>query len=98
MKRYEDCCMEHSNCSSCSLSNYGRDCRNNPIKNLAYYRTANGLSQKALAEKSGCTANHIGDLERGLRNINTISAIKLYKIAKALGTTMENLLELDEDE
>ena len=28
------CTQNHGNCIACSLSSYGRDCRNNPIKTL----------------------------------------------------------------
>lgn len=96
MKRYPDCYMENSACAECSLSNYGKDCRNNPVNNLGYFRAVSNVSVSSLSELSGCPTNYIYDLEKGTRNINKISAVNLYRLAQALGTTMESLLELDE--
>ena len=53
------------------------------------YREYPGLSQRWLARKVGCGKTTISEVERG-RLPNVVTAIK---IARALGTTVENLWE-----
>lgn len=96
IRRYEDCTRD-GNCLSCALSSYRRDCRNNPANNLAYYRTLAGLSQSDLAEKVGMSKRTIQDYEQGRREINGASAITVHKLALALGTSIESLLEIEGD-
>ncbi len=52
-------------------------------------REAAGFSQEALAAEAGLHRNYIGLLERGLR---MPSILIVQQIAKALGTTMADLL------
>jgi transcriptional regulator with XRE-family HTH domain len=52
-------------------------------------RTARGLSQEQLAERSGSHPNYIGGIERGERNP---SLLKISAIAKALRTSTSELL------
>ena len=52
-------------------------------------RTARGLSQEQLAERSGSHPNYIGGIERGERNP---SLLKISAIAKALRTSAAELL------
>jgi transcriptional regulator with XRE-family HTH domain len=51
-------------------------------------RTARGLSQEQLAERSGSHPNYIGGIERGERNP---SLLKISAIAKALRTSTSEL-------
>ena len=59
-----------------------------PSENLMLLRKNRGLTQKALAEKSGLAAAAISDMERKRVPIEKKSA---QKLAKALGTSVSNL-------
>jgi len=58
------------------------------VRNL---RTKKSMTQVELASKCGLDRNYIGMLERGERNP---SYLTLVKIAKGLGLSMSNLLNL----
>ncbi|MDR2732002.1 MAG: helix-turn-helix domain-containing protein [Fibromonadaceae bacterium] len=60
----------------------------NPGENLRLLRNSRGLTQKALAEKSGLAATAISDMEHKRIPIGRKSAAKL---AEALGTSVGNL-------
>ena len=53
-------------------------------------RHAQGMSQEALAEKSGLHRTYIGGIERGERNI---SLINIEKIAKALDLQLVDVVD-----
>jgi transcriptional regulator with XRE-family HTH domain len=59
-------------------------------QNVRKTRIAQGLSQEGLAELSGLHRNYVGGVERGERNI---AVDNMDKIAKALGTTLPELLQ-----
>ena len=59
------------------------------IRNL---RLSSGMNQEELAFKSGISAAHLGQIERGLQS-PTISTIQ--KIAKALNVTLPILFSFD---
>ena len=61
--------------------------------NLKRIRSAYGCSQAELAKRSGVSLRSIQMYEQRNKNINKASAEALYRIAKVLGCTMENLLE-----
>ncbi len=50
--------------------------------NTARIRKEKGLTQEALAEKSGLSQQYISGLENGLRNPTIVT---LYELAQALG-------------
>lgn len=61
--------------------------------NLKRIRAAYGLSQAALAARSGVTLRSIQMYEQRRKDINKASVEALYRIAKVLGCTIEDLVE-----
>lgn len=61
---------------------------------LKEYRENNNLSQSKLSELSGVNLRTIQSYEGGLKDINKAQALTLYKLAKVLNCTIEELLEL----
>lgn len=61
---------------------------------LRRIRTAYGCSQSELARRSGVGLRSIQMYEQRNKDINKASAETLYRLSKALGCTMEDLLEL----
>ena len=64
-----------------------------PETNLKRIRTAYGCSQRELAEMSGVSLRSIQMYEQRNKDINKAQAESLYCLAKALGCTMEDLIE-----
>lgn len=64
-----------------------------PETNLKRFRTIGGLSQRQLALLSGVPIRQIQLLEQRQRDINKARAITVFALAKALGCTMEALME-----
>ena len=56
-------------------------------------RHERGLSQEALADRAGMSANYVGDAERGERNL---SLRALWQIADGLGVPASELLRAAE--
>lgn len=56
---------------------------------LRELRTARKLTQEALAERAGMSANYVGDAERGERNL---SIRALWQLADGLGVPAFELL------
>ncbi len=54
------------------------------------YRQQAGLSQEALADRSGLHRTYISDIERGDRNV---SLVNIRRLAKALDTVPSDLLK-----
>ena len=61
--------------------------------NLKRLRTFYGYTQSELAERSGVSLRSIQMYEQRNKNNNKASADVLYKLSKALGCTMEDLIE-----
>lgn len=61
--------------------------------NLKHLRTAYGITQAELAQRSGISLRSIQMYEQRNKNINKASADTLYSLAKVLGCTMEDLIE-----
>ena len=61
--------------------------------NLKRVRAAYGCSQSELARRSGVSLRSIQMYEQRNKDINKASAETLYRISRALGCTMEDLLE-----
>ena len=64
-----------------------------PETNLKRIRTVYGFTQAELAERSGVSLRSIQMYEQRNKNINKASADTMYSLAKALGCTMEDLIE-----
>ena len=64
-----------------------------PETNLKRIRTAYGFTQAELAERSGVSLRSIQMYEQRNKNINKASADTMFRFAKALGCTMEDLIE-----
>ena len=64
-----------------------------PETNLKRIRTTYGFTQAELAERSGVSLRSIQMYEQRNKNINKASADTMYRFAKALGCTMEDLIE-----
>lgn len=62
------------------------------MNNLKKIRTLKGMTQQQLAEKVDCKSQYISDIERGIRNINSIQWGTLDKICKALDCTIYDLI------
>lgn len=67
-----------------------------PETRLKRIRTLYGLTQAELAEISGVSLRSIQMYEQRNKNINKASAETLYRLARILGCTMEDLLEKQE--
>ena len=63
------------------------------MTNLRRLREERGLSRSQLAEASGVSVRMIEQYELGIRSINGSAALTVYKLAQALGCTVEDLLE-----
>ncbi|MGN0267749.1 MAG: helix-turn-helix domain-containing protein [Lachnospiraceae bacterium] len=61
--------------------------------NLKRIRTAFGFTQAELSRRSGVSLRSIQMYEQRNKNINKASADTIYRLAKVLGCTMEDLIE-----
>lgn len=64
------------------------------MSKLKTAREASGLSQSELAEKSGVSKRMLQYYEQGYRDINKTQALTVYKLAEALGVTIDKILEI----
>jgi len=93
-KRYPHCQFsEKSMCSMCSLSNYGRDCRNNPVNPIAYRRELTGLSQRELGEIIGFKKSPQSRISEWEIGKVIPGSTNLLKLAKALNCQIADLME-----
>lgn len=90
-KRYPDCINQSGGCSACSLSSYGRDCRNNPVNPIAYRRAVLGLTQSQVAERTGCTVRYVQKIESGTILLDNITLRNAARLAAALELTLDEL-------
>ena len=92
-RRYQDCQFaDDSTCETCSLGNYDRDCRNNPVNAVAYYRIRADLSQQELGELLGIEKTpqtRVSEWERGKKRPGRKY---LAKLAEILGCSVADLL------
>lgn len=64
------------------------------MSKLKEARERAGLTQKELSERSGVNIRTVQNYEQGYKDINKAQGLSLYKLAKALDVTMEDLIEL----
>lgn len=65
---------------------------------LKDHRIKKGLSQSQLASASGVSVRMIQYYEQGVKDINKASGETLYKLSKALGCKMEDLIEKEKED
>lgn len=65
------------------------------MSRLKELRKEKKLSQKELAEKAGVSLKALQAYEQNFRPIGGASALDVYQIAKALDTTIEDILEVE---
>ena len=68
------------------------------MNKLQQIRKQRGLSQSQLSEKSHVKLINIQMYETNKRNINTAQVNNVYKLAKAIDVTIEELLDLEKIE
>jgi transcriptional regulator with XRE-family HTH domain len=61
------------------------------MQTLREWRKLRGLSQRELAEKAGVSRNTIGSIETGAGTVNEPYSRTLYKLATALGISVQQL-------
>ena len=64
------------------------------LTNLKRLRLAAGITQPGLAHQSGVSLRVIQQFEQRQRNINHAHAITVYRLAREIGCSVEDLLEL----
>lgn len=64
---------------------------------LKRYRKQAGLTQPELAEKVGISHRTLQDYEQGQKPLEGARAITVLKMAKALGCTVEDLIDPKEE-
>lgn len=64
------------------------------MSNLKTIRESKDLSQAKLAEASGVSLRILQYYEQGYKDINKAQALTVYKLAQALESTVEDLLEI----
>lgn len=67
------------------------------MSNLKRIRQALGMSQSKLAEISGVSVRMIQHYEQGVKDINKAQVITVYRLAEALGTSTDNLIEIKKE-
>lgn len=92
MKRYENCIRTDGMCGICSLVSRGHDCHNNRINGLLYQRTACGMTQKELAEKSGINIRQIQRYESLSSDTGNMTLKNAIAIADVLECDVRDLL------
>lgn len=63
------------------------------MTNLQKYRKAAGMTQRELAVASGVSLRTLQDYEQGRKPIGQAAALTVHRIAKALGVTVEYLIQ-----
>ena len=91
-RKYRDCQRQDGNCTICSLVNYGRHCRNNPITKLEWARLSAEMTPRELASTSGVNIRQIQKVESGESEAGNMSSKNLIALANALGVDPRELI------
>ena len=67
------------------------------MTNLKRIRKRKNITQNELSEYADVNIRMIQHYEQGFKDINKAQAITVYKLADALGTTMESLIEIKKE-
>ena len=67
------------------------------MSNLKRIRESRELTQSQLAEASGVNLRLLQYYEQGYKDINKAQALTVYKIAQALESPIEDLLEIKKE-
>lgn len=62
--------------------------------NLKRMRLSKEMTQVELSDVSGVSLRTLQDYEQGHKDINGVKGITLYKLARALGCNIEDILEI----
>lgn len=65
------------------------------VNQLKRIRVLSGISQQELSARSGIPIKCVGNYEQGRRDLNHARGDILYKLAKALNCTIEDLLTIE---
>lgn len=65
------------------------------MSRLAELRKVKGISQKKLSDLAGISVRVEQNYEQDIRDINKAAAVTVYRLAKALNCTVEDILEID---
>ena len=68
------------------------------MTNLTKYRKMRHYTQSQLAKMTGRSKNSVAYYEQKQRDINKASAETVYRLAQVLSCSMEDLLELNNNE
>jgi transcriptional regulator with XRE-family HTH domain len=60
---------------------------------LKQVRSAKGITQKELADKTGVSIRTLQHYEQGSKDLTTAAAITVWKIAQALNCNIEDLID-----
>lgn len=63
---------------------------------LEFRRQSKRYTQKKLAEESGVNIRMIQHYEQGFKDLNKAQAITVYRLAKALDCTVEDLIRTED--
>ena len=92
MKRYDDCMRTDGMCGMCSLVSRGSDCHGNRIVGVMYQRTAMGMTQQILADKTGIGIRLIQKYESGSCSIGNMTLTNAMALAEVLECDVRDLL------
>lgn len=83
-KKYKDCPYIGGDCTDCSRVHNWKDCHENEINPIRWYRMMNYLTQAQLASEAGIHVRHLQKLEAGQIDTMRMQFQTLHALADAL--------------